>query len=336
MENLYPPSVGAIGNRPLECTKTPYKNPIENEKFSKKPHILGEVTSVAKTGYHVTTGAENTRVFAIINNLFTPYGDIAGLENPLVGDVVELELRDGQHLIKSITARRNFIGRFDHYKDKYQGFAANVDVIFVVTSANREFSVNRIRRFLSLSGGQDIKQIIVLTKSDLCDDIESYKQQLETEFPNTKYVVLNSLEKVEVKGLTKFVKKGESVILLGSSGVGKSTIINTLCGSDIKTNDVMAERLGNKGRHTTSSRNMYYTKCGRKIIDVPGIKIVGIESAVAMQSEIFDRIATLSAGCKFRDCKHSGEPNCAVVAAVESGDLRAEELESWLQITSDS
>jgi len=296
--------------------------------------MQGEITSVSKTGYHTKLLSDGGGVFAITNNSFQPYGDVEGLDKPLVGDVVDLVLRDDQHIITNIAPRRSHIARFDHDKQKYQGFAANVDVVFVVTSANREFSVTRLRRFLALSGDQDIKQVVVLTKKDLCKDIGVFEQTLKTEFAGVGFVTLNALDGAEVKKLTKHIPKGGSVILLGTSGVGKSTIINTLCDAGIKTAATMDAKWGDKGRHTTSSRNMYFTRDGRKIIDVPGIKIVGIEGDVARQSEVFEKIQTLAAGCRFNNCRHLAEPNCAVKEAVERGELNPDEFATFLQIVS--
>ena len=139
-----------------------------------------------------------------------------------------------------------------------------------MTSANKEFSLNRIKRFSALLDGQDIKKIVVLTKSDLCSDINKY----------TFDIAINAHQKDDVAKLLEFVPKGGTALLMGSSGVGKSTIINTLCGLNLKTNTVQAERLGNKGKHTTSARTAYYLPDGRKIIDTPGIKIVGVEGEV--------------------------------------------------------
>jgi len=250
-----------------------------------------------------------------------------------VGDRVELVQRDEQYIIVDVLPRKNFIARYDHHKGKYQGFAANVDVMFVVTSANREFSPNRIRRFLALCGNQDVKKMIVLTKVDLAKNtVKDFIQTIEKQFAGVGYVAINALCPEQVQLLLKHVKRGQSMLLLGSSGVGKSTIINTLCGMNLAVNEVKGGKHFNKGRHTTSSRNMYYTPCGRRIIDVPGVRIVGVESEVAKSSEIFDKIMDIATGCKFRNCAHETEPGCAVKGAIDGGKLSAEELE-WYKST---
>ncbi|MCL2846448.1 MAG: ribosome small subunit-dependent GTPase A [Firmicutes bacterium] len=289
--------------------------------------MRGEVTSVHKTGYYVRVG-DNT-VFAIINNSYL------GDDKPVVGDVVEMDKRADQHIILGIQTRKNYIARYDHFRERYQGFAANVDVIFVVTSANREFSPNRVRRFLALSGDQNVRKIIVLTKIDMATELPEIVKTIQTQFAGIEHIAINALDRAQVDKLKKLVKKGQSMLLLGSSGVGKSTIINTLAGTNIKTNEVKDERHFNKGKHTTSSRNMYYTPCGRKIIDVPGVRIVGIEREVAQSSELFDTIMDLAVGCKFRNCAHKTEDGCAVKAAIENGDIEPEELQ-WYFDTLDA
>ncbi|MCL2569669.1 MAG: ribosome small subunit-dependent GTPase A [Firmicutes bacterium] len=285
--------------------------------------LVGQITSVHKTGYVAI--ANNVPQFCIVNNSYKSD------DKPVVGDIAHIEKRDDQHIIINIEPRKSVIGRYDFFKERYQVFASNVDLIMVVTSANREFSPARIRRFLSLSGDQAVKKLVVLTKVDLSKDIDFYTKKLEKEFPGISYFTINALDSEQVMGLEKHFKKGEVALLLGSSGVGKSTIINTLCGINIRTQDVQDERFLNKGKHTTSSRNMYATKTGRKIIDVPGVRIVGVEEDVAKKSDIFDKISELAQGCKFRNCRHITENNCAVKNAIEQGELEAEELENFFQ-----
>jgi len=290
--------------------------------------LVAEITSVSKKGYYAKIGKETH--FCIINNSFT-----GGEDRPVVGDKVQLQHRDSQYLITSIQPRKNYLARYDHDRERYQGFASNLDTIFVVTGANKEFSPTRIRRFLLLSGGQDIRKVIVLTKVDLLSkkELAEFTKTLEKEFPMVEHVCINALDKVAVESLLGFVRKKGSMILLGSSGVGKSTITNTLCGLELKTSETLkGGRFADKGKHTTSSRNMYYTKSGHKIIDVPGIKIVGVEHSTVLESEIFEKIRELAKQCKFTNCRHDTEPSCAVKLAIESGELDEIEFENYLEI----
>ena len=295
--------------------------------------IIAEITSVSKKGYHANLGTPRKPniQFCITNNSFVSD------ENPVVGDIVTLEQRQDKYVITQINSRKNFLARFDHDRQKHQGFAANLDTIFVVTGANKEFNTTRIRRFLLLSGGQKIRKVIILTKIDLLKkkELEQYKKTLGQEFPMIEHITINALDPENVQTLLDYIKKKGTFILLGSSGVGKSTITNTLCGLDLKTKEtIQTGRFADKGKHTTTSRNMYYTPTGHKIIDVPGIKIVGLEKDTILQSDIFKKVTDLTTQCKFTNCQHKTEPNCAIKNAIENGELSSAEFNSYLEIIS--
>ena len=231
--------------------------------------MKGEVVSVHKTGCYVKPLDGGDQIFCLL---------ASNLENrPVVNDVVILQPREDKFFIESIVERKNYIARYDAYKERYQGFAANVDTAFIVTSANREFSENRIKRFLAMLDveGQEIRKVIVLTKIDLVESFHEYIDRCKAVERSLEILPINALHKPDVKKLLKYFK--DTALLMGGSGVGKSTIINTLCNLNLKTNEVLADRLGNKGKHTTSARTMYYLTDGRKIIDTPGVKIIGIE-----------------------------------------------------------
>lgn len=191
-------------------------------------------------------------------------------ELPVVGDKVALEKREDKYFVTEILPRKNLIARYDFYKERHQGFAANVDVVFIVTSANLEFSESRIERFLALCEGQNVRKVVVITKVDLAQKIPKIN------INGVEQININALDKKDVKN----IKWKGTALLMGSSGVGKSTILNTLCGLDLKTRDVQGERLANKGRHTTSARTMYFLADGRRVIDTPGVRIVGVEGII--------------------------------------------------------
>ena len=243
--------------------------------------MKGLVTSVHRKGFYVQI--DEKQEFCIVNNSFKGQG------MPVVGDNVTIRQEGDKFLVLDIIERKNFISRYDHHRRRYQGFAANIDLVTVITSATAEFSTNRIRRFLSLPGDQEINKLIVLTKGDLLkdsSDIDTYIRQLREEFPETSVLAINAKDETQVRGITKYWNVGQAALLLGSSGVGKTTIINTLCGLDLRVDLTLDQSRLITGRHTTSSRNMYFTKCGRRIIDGPGIKIIGLDE---QQQEQFDR-----------------------------------------------
>jgi ribosome biogenesis GTPase len=192
-------------------------------------------------------------------------------ELPVVNDMVELEKREDKYFVVGIMPRKNLIARYDFYKERHQGLAANVDTVFIVTSASKEFSLNRIRRFISLCEGQNVRVAVVVTKIDTAASIP------QVDIPGVKQININALDAGDV---AKLAWDG-TALLIGSSGVGKSTILNTLCGLGLKTREVQGERLGNKGRHTTSARTLYFLPDGRRIIDTPGVRIVGVEGESA-------------------------------------------------------
>jgi len=230
--------------------------------------MQGVVSGVHKTGYNVIV--KNKTYFCITNNSYS------SPDKPAVGDKVILQKVEDQHLILEHLPRKTIIGRYDHERNKFQTFAVNVNVVFVVTSANKEFSPNRIQRFLNLVKDQPIRKVIVITKKDLTDNMNDYIDQL-SEIEDIEVTTINSTCPDDVFGLLNFVKRGQTMLLMGSSGVGKSTITNTLTGLSIKTQPVMSDKHGNRGKHTTSSRNMYPLPDNKKIIDSPGIKIISTE-----------------------------------------------------------
>jgi len=220
----------------------------------------GIVTSVHRTGCETFIDGLGKPVFCLLKCD----------ELPVVNDKVTIEKREDKYFVVGILPRRNLIARYDSCKDRHQGFAANVDTVFIVTSANREFSKNRIQRFLALCEGQDVRKVVVVTKIDIAGEIPSIA------IDGVEQININALDVDDVK---KLVWKG-TALLMGSSGVGKSTILNTLCGLNLKTREVQADRLANKGRHTTSARTMYFLPDGRRIVDTPGVRIVGVEGIV--------------------------------------------------------
>lgn len=230
--------------------------------------MLGEIISVSKTGYQVALKGET--VFCLINNSYT--SDTP----PIVNDKVVIEQREDKFFILEIKPRKNILSRYDETKDRHQYFAANIDIVFIVTSANREFSIDRIKRFIALAETQSIKSIVILTKTDQSDRTY-YQNILESE--KIEYIGINATNKTDVEKLFAFWKSGETAILIGSSGVGKSTLINSLTGLDLRTQEIQSARRLNQGRHTTSARTLYFLPCGRKIIDNPGIKIVQLSQA---------------------------------------------------------
>ena len=236
--------------------------------------MRGLVTGVHKTGYDVLV--DKKTYFCIVNNSYS------ASERPAVGDIALIEKEYDQYLLKNIEERKTIIGRYDHDRNRFQVFAANVDVAFIVTSANKEFNINRVKRFLNLISEQDIRPVVVLTKKDLADDLSPFISQIEELEEDVDILPINAMLPEDVMKLLNFVKRGQTMLLLGASGVGKSTITNTLTGLNIRTQETQGEKHGNRGKHTTSARNLYQIpkSNGKKIIDSPGISIIATENDI--------------------------------------------------------
>lgn len=266
-------------------------------------------------------------------------------EYPVVGDYVEAEYPEnspGDARIMSIHARKSYITRPDRsgHGDGFvktmqeQPMAANVDICFLVTSMNADYSVSRIARYASavLHGGA--KPVVVLTKSDLCGDVDLYLEKVRT-VCNTFAVHGVSAKTGEgIAALRQYLTPGVTICLFGSSGVGKSTLINTLLGREIMRTAAIREEDG-KGRHTTTHRQLIDAG-GVFLIDTPGMREFGVCDVDDGIRETFSSIETLAEGCRFRDCTHTNEPGCAVRQALDNGTLSAEQYDAYRSLLAES
>lgn len=212
-----------------------------------------------------------------------------------------------------------------------QLIAANVDTVFIVSSMNLDFNLNRIERYLALANDSDVKPVIVLTKLDRCDNPEEYLSKVQALDHQLEVVMVNSLDAESVNQLKVWCSTGETVALLGSSGVGKSTIVNTLLGSDVQSTQSIREDDA-KGRHTTTRRSIHFLTAGGLLLDTPGMRELQIADCEHGVDETFPEIVELATRCKFSDCKHDNEPGCAVREAIEAGTLDERRLASYQKL----
>jgi ribosome biogenesis GTPase len=212
-----------------------------------------------------------------------------------------------------------------------QLIAANVDVMFLVSSCNEEFNLARMERYLALAMDAGVQPVIVLTKADLAEDAESYREQAMSLSRELIVEVLNALASDEVQPLRAWCVRGQTITLLGSSGVGKSTLINSLAGAEVQATGSVREEDG-KGRHTTTHRSLHLLEGGGLLLDSPGMRELGITDAEAGIQSAFADVEALAALCRFNDCAHETEPGCAVRAAIESGELDERRLESYRKL----
>ena len=211
-----------------------------------------------------------------------------------------------------------------------QLIAANVDTLFIVTSANRDFNVARLERYLAIANDAGVFPVVVITKADLADSVEAFVAAASGLAPGLLVETLDARDPLEVDVLRPWCGSGQTVALLGSSGVGKSTLVGTLTGEALATREV---REGDqRGRHTTTSRSMHRLRDGGWLIDTPGMRELQLVDVGDALDDVFAEIAALAERCRFADCTHASEPGCAVRAAVESGDLDEERLRRYRKL----
>jgi ribosome biogenesis GTPase / thiamine phosphate phosphatase len=256
-------------------------------------------------------------------------------ERPVVGDWVALAGEPGGALVVERLARRStFTRRRAGSEDTpvAQVIAANVDTALLVTDA-RDFSPRRIERYLAITREARAEPVIVLTKLDLYPDVLERTSELRALAPDVAVQPVSSETGAGFDGLDRYLKSGRTICLLGSSGVGKSTLANRLLGYDhLRTGQ---ERRGGAGRHTTTRRELLSLPGGGLLIDNPGMREVGLWPAEDGVGETFDDVESLANGCRFSDCRHESEPGCAVQAAMLRGELRRERLTSFRKLASE-
>jgi ribosome biogenesis GTPase len=248
---------------------------------------------------------------------------------PAVGDWVLAEAAgDGRYVVESILERRTAIARKHAGRQQTaQILAANVDRVVLVTSMNQDFSVRRLERYLTLVWESGATPVIVLTKSDLVEDTAPFVREAERCALGFPVHCVSNKTGQGLEELCSLLAAGETVVLLGSSGVGKSTLTNALGGSDLRATRDIREGDG-KGRHATTDRRLLRLPSGVLLIDTPGLREVQIWAGDTAVEQTFPEISELAVHCRFRDCRHQGEPGCAVAAGVETGEIDAGRLES--------
>jgi ribosome biogenesis GTPase len=212
-----------------------------------------------------------------------------------------------------------------------QVVASNIDTVFIVSGLDGDHNPNRIERYLLLSWTSGALPVLVLNKADLCDDIDRKLEDLNAIAQGSPIHVLSALDGVGLEQLSPYLAPGTTCAFLGSSGVGKSTIINSLIGYDRFETGAVREEDG-RGRHTTTFREMAVSPNGALIIDTPGMRELQVWADSASISLSFDDIETFALNCKFRDCKHQTEPGCAITNAIETGELARERLDRYFKL----
>ena len=251
-------------------------------------------------------------------------------QRPTVGDWVLLNR--ALNSLERVLERKSILKRLAAGSDnEIQLIGANVDTMFLVSSCNDEFNLSRMERYLSLAYDAGVQPVIVLTKADLCDDGESYVTEVRRLKNDLVVELVNALDMDSLSHVAAWVQPGHTIALLGSSGVGKSTLLNTLSGEHLQlTKDIRED--DSRGRHATTHRSLHLLSQGGLVLDSPGIRELSLAEAQSGVLHMFDDIEALADECRFSDCAHESEPDCAVRAAILSGDLEERRLASYRKL----
>jgi len=253
------------------------------------------------------------------------HGERAGVM-PAVGDWAMITNVGEVRTLETLLPRRSLLARGIQGGARVaQPLAANVDLVMVVTGLDGDFSLRRIERFLALARSGSVRALVVLSKLDLIDDPDEAIRQARKATPGLDVVTISSVTGDGLTELSSEVEPGKTVVLVGSSGVGKSTLINRLLGEERLRTGAVRES-DDRGRHVTTRRELLQLPDGGLVIDTPGLREVGLLASEEAVLEVFPEIAALSEQCRFMDCSHVEEPDCAVRDAVDKGELDADRL----------
>jgi ribosome biogenesis GTPase len=297
-----------------------------------KPLVPGQsiarIVAQHRSGFRVHDGASEIAAYAPA----ALHHAADSRDRPAVGDFVVLDPGDPPKLARLLPRRGALTRGAAGEAVRAQTIAANIDTVVIVCGLDLDYNARRIERYLVLARASGAQPLVLLTKPDLCPEWEDRVREIAAlAGPGVEVIALNARELESAAKLAPYAGTGQTVVLVGSSGAGKSTLTNTLLGiARQKTQDVRAH--DSRGRHTTTHRALIQLPSGGCIIDTPGmreLKLTGDEDTVAAQ---FEDIEALAAGCRFRDCRHRGEPGCAVEAAIEAGTLERHRLEHFLKL----
>ena len=297
-----------------------------------KDFEIGRVVSEHKERYIVKTEKGESEA-EITGNL--RFSASSRLDFPAVGDWVALINYDPDFsIIHKILPRFSIITRQAvGQKSEIQIIAANIDVAFLVQAVDRDFNINRFERYLTICYSAKVNPVIVLTKTDLINDIKlaEITDSIRQRIKNVPVIAISNETQNGYEALKKIIEKGKTYCMLGSSGVGKSTLVNHLSGKNRMRTEAISDST-NKGRHVTSHREMIVLENGGILIDNPGMREVGIASSSGGLEITFDMIVSLSKNCKFKDCTHTSEVGCAVLEAVKNGEMDNNSYENYLKM----
>ncbi len=292
------------------------------------------VLSQEKGFYRVVT--DNGEKLAEVSGKFR-FQTTVPSEYPVVGDFVLVNWNESGNsaIIESLLPRKSaFIRKAAGESQQEQVVAANIDTVFLCMALNNDFNLRRLERYISIAWNSGAMPVVVLTKSDLCDDLENKLSEVSSIAFGIDILVTTSMEEDGYKELLPFISEGKTIAIIGSSGVGKSTMINRLLGKEyLKTNGL---RNDDKGRHTTTRRELFLLPSGGMVIDTPGMREFGMWDNDTGIERTFTDIEELASQCKFRNCTHTNEPGCAIRSALTMGELQIDRWQSYQKLKAEN
>jgi len=311
-----------------------YNDKIEKSRIENnlEDFDIGRVISEHKERYIVKTEKGEFEAEITGNLRFSAKGRE---DFPAVGDWVALTMYDsGFSIIHEILPRFSIISRQSVSQfGEVQIIATNIDYAFLIQAVDRDFNINRLERYLTICYSSDVSPIIVLSKTDLIDEqrINGILNDIKLRIKNVPVIAISNETQNGYEAIKKTIEKGKTYCMLGSSGVGKSTLLNNLSGRTIMRTDTISQST-NKGRHVTSHRELIILENGGILVDNPGMREVGIADTTSGLEITFDKIVSLSQNCKFKDCTHTRETGCSILEAVEKGDIDKNSYENYLKL----
>ncbi|MBK8142501.1 MAG: ribosome small subunit-dependent GTPase A [Chitinophagaceae bacterium] len=311
-----------------------YNDKLEKLRYDNnlKEFEIGRVISEHKERYIVKTEKGEFEA-EITGNL--RFSSKSREDFPAVGDWVAITIHDSDFsLIHSILPRFSVISRQSVGKfGEIQIIATNIDYALLVQAADRDFNINRLERYLTICNSSKVSPIIVLTKIDLIDEHRTFEilKKIKARINNVPIIAISNESQDGYDKIKAIIEKGKTYCMLGSSGVGKSTLLNNLSGKPIMRTDTISQST-NKGKHITSHRELIILENGGILVDNPGMREVGITDSTRGLEITFDIIIRLSQHCKFKDCTHTNEIGCSVIEAVEKGEIDQASYENYLKL----
>lgn len=301
---------------------------FDYSKHQNSEYIPARVIAVHRERYRLIcengecVGKLKTREYYVDGDVFPTAGDFVNIKyNPV-----------GESMIVETLPRRTVFMRKDPDPNRgEQAVAANFDYVFIMQSLNHDLNMKRLERYLTLAWQSGAKPVVVLTKADLADDVSSQILMAEIYAMGAPVHAVSSHTGYGMNELEPYFTPGNTIVFLGSSGVGKSSLVNALVGREIMaTNDIRED--DSRGRHTTTHRELIMLECGAMIIDTPGMRALGMWDVSSGIENAFKDVEAFLGRCRYSDCQHDSEPGCAIKMAIESGELSRERWESYLAL----